>query len=115
MHHPESHRVPLRKCFLFAAVFAVLLVAPFALMEAVNTANAQVEPPTVLFALMFAHAALISATISPAVLKALSTRTLKSLSKLNWTGVAIGLAVLGLYARVVLDQMPCFLGVPNCD
>ena len=84
-------------------------------MEAVNTANAQVEPPTVLFALMFAHAALISATISPAVLKALSTRTLKSLSKLNWTGVAIGLALLGLYARVVLDQMPCFLGVPNCD
>ena len=83
MHHPESHRVPLLKCFLFAAVFAVLLVAPFALMEAVNTANAQVEPPTVFFALMFAHAALIPATISPAVLKALSKRTLKTLRQLK--------------------------------
>ena len=115
MHHPESRRVPLLKCFLFAAAFAVLLVAPFALMEAVNTASAQVELPTVLFAFMFAHAALISATISAAVLNALSTRSLKSLSKLHWTGVAIGLALLGLYAGVVLDQMPCFLGFPNCD
>jgi hypothetical protein len=115
MHTAVSHRVPLAKGILFAVAFAVLLVAPFFILEVVNSPSAQVELPSVLFAFMFAHAALISVAISPAVLHAVNTRSLRSLSKLHWCGAAIGLALLGIYAGVIMDQMPCFMGVPNCD
>jgi hypothetical protein len=30
-------------------------------------------------------------------------------------GVLVLILVALLWARVVLDQMPCFLGVPDCD
>jgi hypothetical protein len=29
--------------------------------------------------------------------------------------VALAILIAGLWVAVVLDQMPCFLGVPNCD
>ena len=29
--------------------------------------------------------------------------------------IGLSIVVACLWARIVLDQMPCFLGVPNCD
>ena len=115
MHQSLLNLAPLTMRLVLVLAFAVLLVAPFAAMEAVNSANAQAELPTFLFALMFVHAALIAVAVSPAVQRALETKGIRGLSLLHWFGVLAGLVLLAIYVGVVLDQMPCFLGVPNCD
>jgi len=33
----------------------------------------------------------------------------------HWTGLLLGVSLTFVYANVVIDQLPCFLGVPNCD
>ena len=108
-------RLPLARRIAFVLAFAALLVAPFATMEAANTAGAQSEWSVVLFVFMFGHAVLIAAALGPAVVHVLHTRHLSRLGILHWSGVAVGLALLGIYVGVVVDQMPCFMGVPNCD
>lgn len=115
MQRPLLNMAPLRRRFTLILAFAMVLVAPFAAMEAVNSSQAQAELPALLFAFMFAHAALIAAAVTPAVQQALRTQSVRSLNLLHWFGLVAGIVLLGIYIGVVLDQMPCFLGVPNCD
>jgi hypothetical protein len=115
MHRPLLNMGPLTVRLALVLAFALVLVAPFAAMEAVNSSHAQAELPVLLFTFMFVHAALIAAAVSPAVQQALRTQGITSLSLLHWLGVLAGLILLSIYVGVVLDQMPCFLGVPNCD
>jgi hypothetical protein len=38
-----------------------------------------------------------------------------ALKRGHWTGLLVGLFLGYVYAGVVIDQLPCFLGVQNCD
>jgi hypothetical protein len=72
------------------AVVGILAVVPFALLELVNRSGLNEAFPFVLFVLLW---------VLPGVL--------------FWV---IVLGVLAWFWIVILtDQMPCFLGVPNCD
>ncbi len=115
MHRSHSDRAPLTKRLAPVLAFAVMLVAPFALMEAVNNAHVQAEPPTLLFAFMFVNVGLSAVALSPAVQQVLRTQDIRHLSLLHWLGVLAGLVLMGIYVGVVLDQRSCFLGIPNCD
>jgi len=33
----------------------------------------------------------------------------------HWAGLVLSVLFMFAYANVVIDQLPCFLGVPNCD
>jgi hypothetical protein len=33
----------------------------------------------------------------------------------HWVGLVVGVLVEVGYVNVVIDQLPCFLGVPKCD
>lgn len=94
---------------------AACLVAPFAALELLNAPVAAQGFPTLLFAFMLGHAALMVAMLMPAVRHVMAVRSLRGLSGWQMAGVTLGVGLLALYGAVVADQMGCFLGVPNCD
>jgi hypothetical protein len=63
----------------------------------------------VLWVLPFAFVLLFPSVIWPSTCKGAATQ----LRRLATTVCLLGIALL--WGAIVLDQMPCFLGVPNCD
>jgi hypothetical protein len=94
---------------------ALALVVPFDLLEAINAPASDDGFPARLFGFMFVHALLIAAAQTPAVTRWRSASSLRGLEWRHWAGIVAGAALLAIYAHVLVDQLPCFLGVPNCD
>ena len=82
------------------AVAAFALVLPFVLLEAVNR-GVDRNFPVVLFALMW-----LLASAFVAILMRPSRW---------WLRAALLIPIAAFWVGLVVDQMPCFLGVPNCD
>jgi hypothetical protein len=91
------------------------LVWPFFLLELVNRRTFHEAFPVVLFAFMFLHSLLIVLLLTPALRRLREAGHLRALKLGHWTGLALGAFLILGYAELVVDQMPCFLGVPNCD
>lgn len=91
-----------------AACAGALIVLPFLVLQLVNTipAKQQIADLVALFGLLWflASAFVISLTYL------VTTRRGYVLFGATLV-IAFGLALGGL----IIDQMPCFLGVPNCD
>ena len=106
-----------RVVWLLAAVMTVagLLVGPFAAMELLNAPVGSESFPSLLFSFMFVHAALIASAFAPAVQQVLRGCRIRELGRLSWAAVVIGCLLFWVYGAVIVDQMPCFLGVPHCD
>jgi ABC-type transport system involved in multi-copper enzyme maturation permease subunit len=98
-----------------AVLGSLILVLPFAILEAVNTTPTRQNAPglIVLFGFLWFLAAVFFVVLIPTV------RNVRTRNVANPLGLLIGVAVLLVVAlvwgSVVADQMPCFLGVPNCD
>lgn len=97
---------------LFAGV---VLVAPFAVLELVNRRAYHEEFPFTLFALMSLHSLLIVLLLTVALRRLRTDGSLRALGPGHWAGIFFGVLLIVVYANVVMDQFPCFLGVPNCD
>ena len=41
--------------------------------------------------------------------------SLRALKLGHWAGLVLSAFLACAYVDVVIDQLPCFLGVPNCD
>ena len=99
-----------------AATIGLALVVPFAALEAVNTGGfATYGFPHVLFGflwlLAFAFVAVLISVIRPLTLgEGVLADPAMFLLK---TSLMMVIAVVWL--GLLNDQMPCFLGVPNCD
>jgi len=99
------------------ALISFILVLPFALLEfSFNTVNKQNAPGlTVLFGLLWLLPTAFIVTLAPIV------RTIRAGNSLlaNPIALLVRVAFLALIAMmwggVLIDQLPCFLGVPNCD
>lgn len=91
------------------------LVAPFVVMELVNRRAFGEAFPFVLFTFMSLHALLIALLLAPAIRLLRATRSLRALGPVQWAGLALWVILAFAYANVVIDQLPCFLGVPVCD
>ena len=98
-----------------AAIVSAALMLPFVVLESVNSPNAVTGLPVVLFVFMWVLAFAFVAILIPLP---------RNLHVNRWTaphvvGVLSRIAVLALlgfmWVSVTADQMPCFLGVPNCD
>ena len=100
-----------------AAIISLVLTLPFAILESLfNVVNKQNAPGlVVLFGLLWL---LPTAFI---VILALTVRAVRAGNGTTATPVYLLLrvALLGLIAMtwggILIDQLPCFLGVPNCD
>jgi hypothetical protein len=97
------------------ALLGFLAILPFLVMELVNRRQ-YVEPfPFVLFALLWLEGILFVLIARPLVAGFRAGNMLKT------EPIRLVLSVLALvflawqFIAFVADQMPCFLGVPNCD
>lgn len=94
---------------------SAVLVVPLFLLEWWNRREFQEEFPLLLFTFMSVHSLLIVLSAAPAVGRLRSGRSLRALRFAHWAGLAVSASLAFVYAGVVIDQLPCFLGVPNCD
>lgn len=119
-----------------AVLFSILLVLPFVVLEFVNVRPVRADAPglIVLFLILFAL---------PTGFLALGFSTARGFRAASGSGAAAGsgaasgtgatagslaaprarlvvqlagaLFLFGLWGSVIADQLPCFLGMPNCD
>lgn len=98
-----------------AALGSFILVMPLAILEAINTTLTRQNVPglLILFGFLWVLPTAALVVLIPVVRNA---RTINSLNPLRLLlGAAVVLVVAFIWGSLVADQMPCFLGVPNCD
>ena len=104
------------------AIIGLFLVVPFAAAELVSNLIDGTElsgarhllDMTVLFGLMW----VLSATFVYIVMHVVrDVRAGAMLANTTWLVVRVGVLVLIalVWGGLVIDQFPCFMGVPNCD
>ena len=98
-----------------AVLVSSLLVVPFIVLQWVNRRAIHEDFPLVLFAFMSLHALCIVLLLAPALRQLRAQRHLRALRVRHMAGLVIAAVLISVYAEVVVDQLPCFLGVPNCD
>lgn len=99
-----------------SAIVGAVLVLPFAILEAINAQDFSWQRfPFPLFVVMWMLAAAFVLLITPVV------RNVRA-GGINLFGIGrqiprvlLVALIAWLWAGLVADQMPCFLGVPNCD
>lgn len=101
--------------FRFAALAGLALILPFAVMQVINVGVRRDDAAdlVVLFGLLW---------LLPALSIASGLRMLRpppgsdtSLRSRILIAAVITIAATALWGGLLADQMPCFLGVPNCD
>ena len=103
------------KAFVTPLLISSTLVAPFIVLQLINRRAFHEDFPFVLFTFMSLHSLLIVLLLTPVVRRLRSERDLRVLKLGHWAGLAVSVVLIFAYADVVIDQLPCFLGVPNCD
>jgi len=97
------------------AIISLVLVLPFMILELVNRRDFHEGFPLVLFGLLWLLPVLFILTVTPIVRNVRAGNSLLANPISLLLRVAF-LALIGwLWAGILIDQMPCFLGVPNCD
>ena len=100
-----------------AAFISFILVLPFAILESLNQTITRQNAPglILLFGLLWLLPMAFIVTLMPIV------RTVRAgngilASPMNLLfRVAFLALVASMWGGLLLDQLPCFLGVPNCD
>jgi lysylphosphatidylglycerol synthetase-like protein (DUF2156 family) len=97
------------------ALISSVLVLPFMTLEFVNRRAFDEGLPVPLFAIMWLLPLSFILILMPIVrnLRAQERSTANPLSSL--LGVVCLILLAWLWVGIIHDQMPCFLGVPNCD
>ena len=97
------------------AIISSVIVLPFMIMELVNRRDIYTGFPVVLFVVMWILASAFISILMP-ILRSGPEGNQNTRSPVSVVP-RIGLLILigWLWVGLVLDQMPCFLGVPNCD
>jgi hypothetical protein len=97
------------------AIISALAVLPFVFLELSNRRTYHEGFPALLFGLLW-----LLALVFVLILRSLRRSVRPGLRAIAHPIVlSLGLMLLaliaGLWIEVILDQMPCFLGVPSCD
>lgn len=103
------------KSFGASLLISAALVAPFLVLQLVNRRTFHEDFPVVLFTFMSLHSLFIVLSLTPALRRLRAERSLRALGFGHWAGLLLGVLLVLVYANVLVDQLPCFLGVPNCD
>lgn len=98
-----------------SAFLSFLIVLPFMLLEAVNRRAFNEGFPLPLFGFLWLAPALFFLTLLPLVQTMRAGENLLARPLPLLLRAAFLLLVAAFWAALMLDQMPCFLGVPNCD
>ena len=93
-----------------AALVSLLIVLPFAVLEVVNTTVTDARGFAVLFGFLWFLPVLFYLAVVPVMR---NPRAMPYLQMALRIGAGVGLALV--WASLLIDQLPCFLGVANCD
>jgi len=104
-----------KHAFAAPLLISAALVAPFIVLQWLNRRTLNEEFPLVLFIFMSLHSLFIVLLVTPALRRLRLERSVSALKLAHWTGLPVAAFLAYLYVDVVADQLPCFLGVPNCD
>ena len=98
--------------FRSATLVSLMLVLPFAILESLHTTLTRQNAPglAVLFALLWL---LPLGFVLGTMFLVRNVRTAHPGKLL--LGAAFVLVLAAMWGGLLLDQLPCFLGVPNCD
>jgi hypothetical protein len=100
---------------ILAAGVGLAAVVPFMILEMINGQEPYSNLPIPLFAILWLLPAAFFAILMPMMRSLVAGND----TKLRPTTVVLTAAVLviiaSMWAGIVIDQMPCFLGLPNCD
>ena len=96
-------------------IISFILVIPFMILELVNRRNFNEGFPFPLFGFLWVLPIIFIVTLAPIVqtVRAGNSVMAKPISLL--LRVAFMLFIAWFWGSILIDQMPCFLGVPNCD
>jgi len=111
----ESSRPWNPKALRHFAVDQLYLGCAFVVLQLLNRRAFREDFPFVLFTFMSLHALFIVLLLTPALRRLRSERNLRALKLGHWAGLVLSAFLTCAYVDVVIDQLPCFLGVPNCD
>ena len=115
MHVLKAPRLPETfKNLKTSAIAASVLVVPFMILEVINQ-DLSGGFPVVLFVVMWGLAVAFISILMP-ILRSLQPgyRNVPNAS-LVLPKILLLIGIAWFWIALVLDQMPCFLGVPNCD
>ena len=97
------------------AIISFILILPFMIMEIVNRRNFNEGFPIPLFAILWLLPILFIVTVMPIIRNVRAGNRLLA-SPINLVFRVVFLSfIMWMWFGIVIDQMPCFLGVPNCD
>ena len=100
------------------AIISLGLVLPFMILELINRRNLQEGLhgfPVPLFGLMWLLSFAFIFTLIP-IVRSLRAENRNLTDRLTLLSRVLLLTVIAwIWVSLVMDQMPCFLGVPNCD
>ena len=96
-------------------ILGSVVTLPFLILEAVNRGGFHDAFPVVLFVVMWLLSLSFFVVLMP-VARSLGVKEAREAAPFALLPrLAVSLLVAGVWISLVLDQMPCFLGVPNCD
>ena len=100
-----------------AALISSILILPFALLESLNNTITRQNAPglIVLFGLLWLLPVAFIFILMPVVRNLRAGHGLMADPVNLLLRVALLALVALMWAGLLIDQMPCFMGVPNCD
>lgn len=101
--------------FAKAALISSILVAPFVLLELRYGSQSYSKFPYPLFAILWLLPAAFLMTIAPLLRPAHAGDRVLARPVTLVVRIAIVALLAILWIGAIREQLPCFLGVPNCD
>jgi uncharacterized membrane protein len=101
--------------FRSPGIISLVLVFPFIMLELVNRRNFNEGFPIVLFGLMWLLPMIFIVILMPIVRNVQAGNSIIANPIILLLRVAFLALIAWMWVGILIDQMPCFLGVPNCD
>lgn len=99
----------------FPAVTGFILVVPFMVLEFINRRNFHEGYPIPLFGLMWLLPAAFVLILMPVVRSVRAGNNILARPVVLLIQLVLLALIAFAWTGILIDQLPCFLGVPNCD
>jgi hypothetical protein len=96
-------------------LISFLVVLPFMILEWVNRRNFNEGFPIPLFVILWLLPTVFIVTLMPLVQNIRAGNSLMANPLFLLLRVVFLLGIVWFWGSIMIDQMPCFLGAPNCD
>ena len=97
------------------AIISFILIVPFMILELINRRNFNEGFPIPLFVIMWILPVIFIITLMPMLRMIRAGNSILANPFILLIRVVFLILIVWFWGTLLIDQMPCFLGVPNCD